>query len=78
MKVTREMRLQRALEYLEAEKREEEKSMRALEGKTITEVIILRNKKALYLAEVEQMIRKAREEMEEYTFQKEMMAEVRT
>lgn len=77
MEVTREMRLQRALGYLEAEEAEEEKSLKTLEGKHITEVIIIRNKKAMYIAELQQMIRNLRAELAECSFEKELLAEVR-
>lgn len=77
MKVTRNMRLQRAMKYLEAEKTEEEKSLKALEDVHITEVIAVRNKKAMYIAELDQMIRNIRAELAETTLENELRAEVR-
>lgn len=65
MRITEKMRLERALEHLENEKRRETKAMEALEGISITEIIILRNKKAMYMAEVDQMIRITKEKIKE-------------
>ena len=78
MKVTRNMRLQRAMKYLEAERAAEEKSLKALADVHITEVIVIRNKKAMYIAELEQMIRNIRAEMAETTLESELRAEVRS
>lgn len=77
MTVTRNMRLQRAMKYLEAEKTAEEKSLKALEGVHITEVIVIRNKKAMYIAELEQMIRNIRAEMAECELENEIRGEIR-
>lgn len=57
MSVTREMRLERALEYLKDEKQSQEKEMEKLEGIRLREIIIIRNKKAMYMAELDQAIR---------------------
>jgi len=77
MTVTRNMRLQRAMKYLEAEKTAEEKSLKAMEGVHITEVIVIRNKKAMYIAELDQMIRNIRADLAETTLEEELRAEVR-
>ena len=77
MTVTRNMRMKRALKYLEAERAEEKKSLQAMEGVQITEVIIIRNKKAMYIAELEQMIRNIKEDLEETMLEDELRAEAR-
>lgn len=51
------MRLERALGYLEKEKAAEAEAMAALEGIRIREIIIVRNKKRMYMAELDQQIR---------------------
>lgn len=77
MTVTRNMRMKRALKYLEAERAEEKKSLQALEGVHITEVIIIRNKKAMYIAELDQMIRNIKADLEETMLEDELRAEAR-
>ena len=57
MRIDRKMRAERALEYLRQEQQKEVEALKALENIHIREIIIIRNKKFMYLAEVEQMIR---------------------
>lgn len=65
VKITREMRLTRALKYLEEEKKAEEQALRALENVHLQEVIILRNRKQMYIAQIDQMIRNIQDELPE-------------
>lgn len=65
MRVTQEMKLKRALKYLAEEQRREKETLESLEGIHITEVIIARNKKQMYLAEINQIIRKIETELKE-------------
>lgn len=65
MRITKRMRLERALEYLEMERANEEEAIQRLGGIKIQEVIILRNKKAMYMAEVDQLIRNTKEKIEQ-------------
>ena len=59
------MKLKRALKYLVEEQRREKETLESLEGIHITEVIIARNKKQMYLAEINQIIRKIETELKE-------------
>ncbi|MBQ9252614.1 MAG: hypothetical protein IJ188_08260 [Clostridia bacterium] len=65
MCITNRMRLERALEHLEAERAREEKAIQQLGGIKIQEIIILRNKKAMYMAEVDQLIRNTKEKIKQ-------------
>ena len=65
MRITNRMRLERALEYLEEERAREERFIQQLGGIKIQEIIILRNKKAMYMAEVDQLIRNTKEKIEQ-------------
>lgn len=64
MTITENMRLKWALKYLEAEEAREEAALKTLDSVSMTEIIILRNKKYMYLAEVKQMIRNIKEKIE--------------
>lgn len=64
MSITEKDRLIRALKYIEEEKRREEEGMNKLEGIRIQQVIIVRNMKAMYMAQVDQMIRNMKAEIE--------------
>lgn len=77
MTVTMAMKKQRALNYLEAEMAAEKRSLEAMEGVRMVEVIIMRNKKAMYIAELEQMIRNIRAYLEETMLEDELRAEAR-
>lgn len=62
---TKQMRLERVLKRLEAEKENEEQRLQTLESiRGLPEIIILRNKKHMHLAEINQMIRNAKAELE--------------
>ena len=63
MSITEKDRLIRALKYIEEEKRREEEGMNKLEGIRIQQVIIVRNMKAMYIAQVDQMIRNMKAEI---------------
>lgn len=63
MSITEKDRLIRALKYIEEEKRREEEGMNKLEGIRIQQVIIVRNMKAMYMAQVDQMIRNMKAEI---------------
>ncbi|MBQ9212083.1 MAG: hypothetical protein IJ153_11485 [Clostridia bacterium] len=65
MCITNRMRLERAMEHLEAERAREEHAIQQLDGIKIQEIIILRNKKAMYMAEVDQLIRNTKEKIEQ-------------
>ncbi len=61
MTVTEAMRKERLIQHLYEEKAAEEDRLRKLEEiRGIPEIVILRNKKILHLAEIDQMIRKAK------------------
>ncbi|MBR3244645.1 MAG: hypothetical protein IKF90_18475 [Parasporobacterium sp.] len=64
MTITENMRLKWALKYLEEEEAREEAALKTLDSVSMTEIIILRNKKYMYLAEVKQMIRNIKEKIE--------------
>ena len=65
MIITESMRQERLITRLEAEKKAEQDRIRELDGiKGMPEIVILKNKKVLHVAEIEQMIRKARYKME--------------
>jgi len=64
MRITEKDRLIRALSYLEAERKREEDGMKKLEGVQITQVIIARNQKAMYMAQIDQDIRNTKAEIE--------------
>lgn len=64
MKITQEMILRRALQKLEEERNEEMKSMEKWTDIHMKEIIIMRNKKTMYIAELDQMIRNVREKLE--------------
>ena len=55
--VTEEMRIRRKLERMETEFRRECEGMKDLEGIRETDIIKIRNRKILYMAEVESLIR---------------------
>jgi len=61
--ITENMRLKWALKYLEEEEAREEAALKTLDSVSMTEIIILRNKKYMYLAEVKQMIRNTKEKI---------------
>lgn len=61
MMITEKMKLERALKHLEAEEQAEEAALEKLEGISLTDVIIVRNKKMIYIAELKQRIRIIRE-----------------
>ena len=64
MKINRKDRLKRALVHAIEEKERETEGMKALEGlRSPVEMIILRNKKALYIAEVDQIIRNIQDDI---------------
>lgn len=63
MTITENMRLKWALKYLEEEEAREEAALKTLDSVSMTEIIILRNKKYMYLAEVKQMIRNTKEKI---------------
>jgi len=73
MKVTQKMRLERALEHIEAEMEREQQGLAELEDIKIREVIIARNKKTMYIAEIEQMIRNIRAEIQEIEMTERIM-----
>lgn len=64
MRITDRDRLVRALKYIEEEKEREEKGMDQLEGIQIKQVIIARNMKAMYMAQLNQLIRSTKDEIE--------------
>lgn len=64
MTVTEKMRLEWALKYLKEEEERETAALKILDGVSMTEIIILRNKKFMYLAEVRQMIRTVKDKIE--------------
>lgn len=63
MHVTDRMRAERALMYLEEQLKDELDSIEKLEGIALTPIIILRNKKRILIAEIEQAIRNIRDEI---------------
>ena len=64
MSETRKMRLERLIQRLEAEKKNEAERLKVLEEiKGLPEIVILRNKKVMHAAEIDQMIRNARDEL---------------
>ena len=65
MSVTKIMILERGLKHLEEEKTAEEESIARLEGNKIQSVIIMRNKKRMYIAEIDQLIRNIKEQIKE-------------
>ena len=65
MSVTKIMILERGLKYLEEEKTAEEESIARLEGNKLQSVIVMRNKKRMYIAEIDQMIRNIKEQIKE-------------
>ena len=65
MSVTKIMILERGLKHLEEEKTAEEESIARLEGNKIQSVIIMRNKKRMYIAEIDQMIRNIKDQIKE-------------
>jgi len=73
MKVTQKMRLERALEHIEAEMEREQQGLAELEDIKIREVIIARNKKTMYMADIEQMIRNIRAEIQEIEMEERIM-----
>lgn len=66
MTITEDMKTERALEYLEAELEQEKKALNELDDKNvkIREVIVMRNKKVMYIADIEQMVRNAKYKIE--------------
>lgn len=65
MSVTKIMILERGLKYLEEEKTAEEEAIDRLEGNKLQSVIVMRNKKRMYIAEIDQMIRNIKEQIKE-------------
>ena len=65
MSVTKIMILERGLKHLEEEKTAEEESIARLEGNKLQSVIVMRNKKRMYIAEIDQMIRNIKEQIKE-------------
>lgn len=65
--VTEEMRIRRKLERMETEFKRECEGMKDLEGIRETDIIKIRNRKILYMAEVESLIRNLKDRMEEIT-----------
>ena len=65
MSVTKIMILERGLKHLEEEKTSEEESIARMEGNKLQSVIIMRNKKRMYIAEIDQMIRNIKEQIKE-------------
>lgn len=64
MKQTKKMRLERAIQRLKEEKQIEAERLKVLdEIKGLPEIIILRNKKYMHVAEIDQMIRNALDEL---------------
>lgn len=63
MRVTYIMRKKQALKYMRADLEAEKQLLQALEGIHIHEVIVLRNKKVMYIADLEQQIRNAEDEI---------------
>lgn len=64
MTVTEQMRLEWALKYLRQEAQREEAALKELDSLSMNEIIILRNKKYMYLAEVKQLIRNTEDKLE--------------
>lgn len=64
MTVTEKMRLEWALKYLKQEAQREEIALKELDSLSMNEIIILRNKKYMYLAEVKQLIRNTEDKLE--------------
>lgn len=63
MKITKEARLRRSLIILEKEAGYEREALERMDGILLREVTILRNKKQMHLAEIDQMIRNTRDEL---------------
>lgn len=64
MTVTEKMRLEWSLKYLKEEEEREAAALKILDGVSMTEIIILRNKKFMYLADIRQMIRTVKDKIE--------------
>ena len=65
MYVTENDRKRRALVYMRAELEAEKALLESMEGYQIREIIIMRNKKVMYIAELEQLIRNMEDEIRE-------------
>ena len=65
MYVTENDRKRRALVYMLAELEVEKQLLATLENIQIREIIIMRNKKVMYIAELEQLIRNTEDEIRE-------------
>lgn len=63
MTVTEQMRLEWAMKYLKQEAQREEAALKELDSLSMVEIIILRNKKFMYLAEVRQLIRNTEDKL---------------
>lgn len=64
MKQTKKMRLERVIQRLKEEKQIEAERLKVLdEIKGLPEIVILRNKKYMHVAEIDQMIRNALDEL---------------
>lgn len=64
MRISERDRLKRQLMHLQEELERERFGLSCMEDIRLTNVIIIRNKKVMYIAEVEQMIRKIKDEIE--------------
>ena len=61
---TESQRQERLIERLEEEKKQEQERLKALDGiRGMPEIVTLRNMKVMHIADIEQMIRKARYKM---------------
>ena len=63
--ITQRDRLRRSLDILRRERRAEAERAGNLEGITLPQIVTLRNKKMLHIAEIDQMIRQAEERIKE-------------
>lgn len=63
MKITEEMKLSRALEKLEELAKSERNVLQKMDGIKLKEIVIARNKQQIHIAEIDQLIRNTRAQL---------------
>lgn len=63
LKITEEMKLSRALEKLEEMAKSERNTLQKMDGIKLKEIVIARNKQQIHIAEIDQLIRNTRAQL---------------
>jgi len=63
LKITEEMKLSRALEKLEELAKSERNTLQKMDGIKLKEIVIARNKQQIHIAEIDQLIRNTRAQL---------------